>query len=112
MEIRLKDEAKPKNPIMLPAIKFFCDILFLLVSLILCIAFFGMKEKPNEDIIDLNNFSHIFENNIDSKYNLLPSICNSKIYNMPIYPINVFSIRYRLFFRMEKLLVWNNRAFF
>ena len=84
-KIILKKEAKPKHPKLLSAIRFFCSLLCILISSILCLAFFLMKEEQNEDLVDFNNFVQIFENKIDSKYHLLPSICNSFIYNIPIY---------------------------
>ena len=70
---------------MLSAIRFIVDTLFLLIASILCLSFFFIHEELNEDIVDFNNFSQIFANKIDSNNQLLPSICNSYIYNMPIY---------------------------
>ena len=84
-KIELKEEAKPKHPYMLSAIRFIVDALFLLIASILCLSFFFIHEELNEDIVDFNNFSQIFENKIDSDNQLLPSICNSFIFNMPIY---------------------------
>jgi len=84
-EIRLKKEAMPKHPVMLSVIRFLSSLICISISSILCLSFFLMKEEQNEDLIDFNNLINIFENKIDSKYQLLPSICNSFIYNMPIY---------------------------
>ena len=84
-KITLKKNAKSKKPIMVSAIRFISDILFILISSILFLSFFFMKENLNEDFIDFDNFAQIFENKIESKNHLLPSICNSKIYNLPIY---------------------------
>ena len=57
-----KLKSKVKYPVMVPAIRVLCDILFLLVSSTLCFAFYMMKEQLNEDIIDLDDFNQIFEN--------------------------------------------------
>ena len=84
-KIELKDEYKPDHPLMLSVIRFVCDIFFILISLTLCLSFFLMKEEFNEDLLDLDNFVEIFKNKIDSKYRLLPNICTSSVYNMPIY---------------------------
>jgi len=80
-----KLKSKVKYPVMVPAIRVLCDILFLLVSSTLCFAFYMMKEQLNEDIIDLDDFNQIFENKVDSENQLLPSICRTSIYNIPLY---------------------------
>ena len=65
---------EPKNPILLSAVRFVCNLLFFLISSVLCLAFFIMKDKLNEDLMELENFTEISKNKIDPKYNLLPSI--------------------------------------
>ena len=80
-----KLKSKVKYPVMVPAIRVLCDILFLLVSSALCLAFYMMKEQLNEDIIDFDDFNQIFENKVDSEDQLLPSICRTSIYNIPLY---------------------------
>ena len=81
----LKKDEKPNHPIILSAIRFIIEIVFFLISLILGLSFLFMKDQQIEDLIDFDNFSNIIENKIDSKYNLLPNICDSFINNIPIY---------------------------
>ena len=81
-KITLKDQAKSKHPFMFPAIRIICNILFILISSVLCLAHFFMREQKNIDF--KNKFRQIFETTIDKDL-LLPTICNSHIYNLPIY---------------------------
>ena len=82
-KLSLKKEAKPKHPFMLPIIRIICFILSTFISSILVIAFFLMEEQ-NGDYIDLDVFSNIPKKKMKSN-SLLPNICNSFIYNIPIY---------------------------
>ena len=81
-KIILKKEAKPKHPYILPVIRIICNIIFISIWLILSAAFFFFEEQKNENFKD--KFEQIFEKKID-KNRLLPHICNSYIYNLPIY---------------------------
>ena len=82
-KLSLKKGVKPKHPIILPTIRIICFILSTFISCILVIAFFLMEEQ-NGDYIDLGDFSDISKKKVESNI-LLSNICNSFIYNIPIY---------------------------
>jgi len=84
---KLKEEAKLKHPVIISTIRLLSDIIFGFISFILCIALF-IKNQNNDDFTDFENLS-IFANKTTKKKNnnnnLLPNICNSYIYDIPLY---------------------------
>ena len=81
---KLKEEAKLKHPKVISTIRLLSDIIFGSISFILCIALF-IKNQNNDDFTDFENLSIIFANKTTKNNNLLPNICNSYIYNIPLY---------------------------
>jgi len=87
LELLDNDKSKHHHPFLVSALRFLCDLIFFLVSTILVISLFFAEEKSEEDYADYKKFSQITKINEPTDYNklLLPSICRSTIYDLPIY---------------------------
>lgn len=72
---------------MVSTIRFICCLIFILISSLLLISFFLFtKEKYEDDFVNFEEFSQISkEKKVDYKNKLLPIICSSHIYGIPIY---------------------------
>ena len=81
-KIILNKNAKSRHPFMFPAIRIICNLIFISISGILCLGFYFMEEPKKVNFKD--KFSQIFEKEIDKDV-LLPNICNTYIYNLPLY---------------------------
>jgi len=73
---------KPRNPNLLAISRFICDLLMLIVSFALVLIFYNMKDDDNKEDFNDVNPSGEGEN---IKNLLLPNICLSSVYNMPLY---------------------------
>jgi len=84
---KLKEDENTKlgHPVIVSTIRFISNLVFLLISIILCFALF-INEKNDDDFTDFEDLSNFIENK-QNKNNtlLLPNICNSNIYGIPIY---------------------------
>ena len=82
---KLKEEAKLNHPVIVSIIRFLSNKIFLSISIILIFALF-LSDQNNDDFIDFVNLSNIVPNNKTiKKGTLLPNICNSHIYGIPLY---------------------------
>ena len=75
-------EYTPRYPSLISLIRIICSLLLFLVSLILvCIFIFLSDDNNNEDFKDIS----FIDNASETDDLLLPNICYSSIYNMPLY---------------------------
>ena len=81
---KLKEEAKLKHPVIISTIRLLSDIIFGSISFILCIALF-INNQNNDDFTDFENLSIFANKTTKNNNNLLPNICNSYIYDIPLY---------------------------
>ena len=72
----------PRYPIIVSLVRIISDIVLGLVSLILIIVFIFLHDDDNND--DFNDISFIDNSNKPSDL-LLPNICYSSVYNLPLY---------------------------
>lgn len=82
---KLNKDAKLNHPVIVSIIRFLSNKIFLSISIILIFALF-LNDQNNDDFIDFVNLSNIVPNNKTiKKGTLLPNICNSHIYGIPLY---------------------------
>ena len=82
-----KKEYKLKQPFMVCIIRLFCFFIGMIIPLLLCYIAFLKEDKNIDDSKDFNVFKEIIPEKLDlyEKKNLiLPSLCYSSIFNMPI----------------------------
>ena len=88
-DIEFKEKYKPKYPKMLSIIRFFCFLICFLISIILSYIYCFLEDKNDDNFTDFNLFKKIKKSNFDldeteNKNIILPSICYSSIYDIPI----------------------------
>ena len=71
---------------MISAIRIICNLIFVLISIMLCLSFFLVTEQNRDDFTDFDDFEQITKKNQNYSKNILkPNICTSPIYGIPVY---------------------------